>query len=129
LRADGHHRERCCHDPVDAVLGPLEDSEKSGNLPVNIGNEWAVPPVMLAVDPTLIIILTAKPPSIAMLTSLLHSCQPALRNLRACGRGVPAAFHDQEAQNAVRQALDLETPGRRDDFCRGCLRWLPTMIG
>jgi hypothetical protein len=29
----------------------------------------AVPPVMLAVDPTLIIILTAKPPSIAMLSA------------------------------------------------------------
>jgi hypothetical protein len=21
-----------------------------------------------------------------------------------------------------------KTPGRRDYFCRGCLRWLPTMI-
>ena len=27
LRFDGHHCERCCHEPVDAVLGPLDDSE------------------------------------------------------------------------------------------------------
>jgi hypothetical protein len=40
LRADGHHRERYCHEPVDAVFGPLETPKKSGNLPVNIGNEW-----------------------------------------------------------------------------------------
>jgi hypothetical protein len=30
LRADGHHCERCCHEPVDAVLGPLDDSENLG---------------------------------------------------------------------------------------------------
>jgi hypothetical protein len=39
-RADGHHRERCYPKPVDAVLGPLDDSEKSADLSVNIGNEW-----------------------------------------------------------------------------------------
>jgi hypothetical protein len=40
LRVDGQHRERCCHEPVDAVFGPLDDSEKSADLSVNIGNEW-----------------------------------------------------------------------------------------
>ena len=30
LRADGHHREHCCHEPVDAVFGPLETPKKSG---------------------------------------------------------------------------------------------------
>jgi hypothetical protein len=29
LRADGHHCERCCHEPVDAVLGPLDDLRKN----------------------------------------------------------------------------------------------------
>ena len=30
LRADDRHFEHCCHELVDAVLGPLDDSENLG---------------------------------------------------------------------------------------------------
>jgi hypothetical protein len=58
--ADGRHSERCCHEPVDAVLGPLDDYEKSGNLNGQHRGRVAVPPAMLLVGPPLSDFLIAR---------------------------------------------------------------------
>src|SRR4029453_103957 len=79
LRADDRHLEHCCHEPVDAVLGPLDDLRKSGIYRLTSGPSGRSAGVACG-KPRLRMILTASRRVSRMSTSLLHSCQPALHN-------------------------------------------------